>query len=484
MSLRINHNITALNTHRSLLNNDRELARSLERLSSGMKINRAADGAASLVISEQMRAQIAGINQAIDNSETAVGMIQTAEGGLTQVNDLLVKIRQLAIHAANEGANDEVMLQADQFEINNALDTIDRITNHTQYGLKKLLDGSQGANGAAIGHGLEFVGASPKTRSSPVEGYEVRVQQLGSRATMVGTTALTQELVDAGEEFTISEGGKTVSFRTTPGDTVEQAAGKLKNEVGQLGLDVEVEKNADGELRITHNKYGSEHGFSAASSTPGVLSERGGVMEQGTLGRDIAGTIGGQVARGRGQVLTGGAGTPVEGLTVRYTGEITTEADAGEGAEGAGRVSLNQNSLVFQVGPNAGQSVAVSLQSTNTRTLGRGVANKSAFTSLRDVDVLSAQKARDTLSLVDRSIDDTTRTRAAMGAFQKNTLESNLQQLRITAENLVSAESTIRDSDMAAEVAEFTRNSIMVQSSTAMLAQANQTPRTVLSLIQ
>ena len=175
MSLRINHNTTAINTHRQLLINDKALSKSLERLSSGQRINRASDGPADLIISEQMRAQIAGINQAIDNSETAVGMIQTTEGALTEVNNLLVNIKQLSIHAANEGANDEVMLQADEFEVANALNTIDRITQSTQFGLKKLLDGSNGANGVANGAGLEFIGASGQTLSSPVNGFDVRV---------------------------------------------------------------------------------------------------------------------------------------------------------------------------------------------------------------------------------------------------------------------------------------------------------------------
>jgi flagellin len=214
-----------------------------------------------------------------------------------------------------------------------------------------------------------------------------------------------------------------------------------------------------------------------------VLSKDAGVMESATPGRDIVGTIGGHVAMGKGQTLVGADGTPVSGLTVRYDGKVLTDADAGEGAASAGRVSVYQNSLVFQVGANVGQSVSVSLNGTNTRFLGRGVANESGFHSLRESNLLSAQKAQDTMRLLDSATDEVTKTRASLGAFQKNTLESNLQQLRITAENLVSAESTIRDTDMAAEIAEFTRNSIMVQSATAMLAQANATPRTVLTLI-
>ncbi len=482
MTLRINHNTAAMNTHRNLTVNDQMLMRSLERLSSGLKVNRAADGAANLIISEQMRAQISGIQQAIDNSQTAIGMIQTTESAMTEVNNLLVKIRQLGVHAANEGANDKVMLEADQFEINNALNTIDQITFNTQFGLKRMLDGSQGANGAANGTGLEFISASPKTRSSPVQGYNVRVQQLATQAGLRGSTDLSQELIDKGEELTIAEGGRTVQFRTRKGESVQQTVGRLKNEATQVGLDVNIEHDGN-RIKITHNKYGADSTFQVASTTGGVLSEQAGVMQSAQAGKDVVGTIGGHATHGKGQTLTGAEGTPVDGLTVRYTGKVLTDADAGDSSNSAGRVSVYQHSLVFQVGGNTGQNVAVSLTSTNTRTLGRGVANTSGFRSLRDVNVLDAKQAQDTMRLVDVAIDEVTRTRAELGAFQKNTLESQMQQLRITAENLTSAESTIRDADMAQEIADYTRNAILVQSSTAMLGQAIHTPKSVLTLL-
>lgn len=482
MSLRINHNTAAMNTHRNLVVNDQMLMRSLERLSSGLKVNRAADGAANLIISEQMRAQISGIQQAIDNSQTAIGMIQTTESAMTEVNNLLVKIRQLGVHAANEGANDKVMLEADQFEINNALNTIDQITFNTQFGLKRMLDGSQGANGAANGEGLEFIAASPKTRSSPVQGYNVRIQQFATQASLRGSAGLSQEIINKGEGLTIAEGGRTVQFRTRKGESVQQTVGRLSNEATQVGLDLNIELDGN-RIKITHNKPGAESTFQVASTTEGVLSEQAGVMQSAKPGKDIVGTIGGHAAHGKGQTLTGAEGTPVDGLAVRYTGKVLTDADAGDSTSSAGRVSVYQHSLVFQVGGNTGQNVAVSLTSTNTRTLGRGVANGSDFRSLRDVNVLDSKHAQDTMRLVDVAIDEVTRTRAELGAFQKNTLESQMQQLRITAENLTSAESTIRDADMAQEIADYTRNAILVQSATAMLGQAIHTPKTVLTLL-
>jgi flagellin len=423
------------------------------------------------------------VQQAIDNSEIAVGMIQTAESALTEVNTLLIRMRQLAAHAANEGANDRVMLQADQSEIDNALNTIDQITLNTQFGIKRILDGSQGANGATNGTGLQFIGATAATRNSPVEGYAVRVQRLGSRAFIEGRRAISRDIIDGGEELTLAEGGRTMTFRATPGDTPQQMAGKFANEVKLMGLQLDVELTRDNTLKLTHKQYGSSHGFAAASSSDGILSREPGLMQSANPGQDIQGSLGGHVATGAGQTLTGGSGTPVEGLAVLYTGETLTDADAGQGAKAAGRVSVYQNSLAFQIGANVGQNVAISLNSTNTRTLGRGVDNRSGFKSLRDLNVLDSRKAQDAMQLLDAAVDEVTRARGTLGAFQKNTLEANLQQLRIASENLISAESTIRDADMAAEVAEFTRHSIMVQSSTAMLSHANAQPRTILTLL-
>ncbi len=149
MALRINHNITALDAWRNLTNTTRKMGVTMEKLSSGFRVNRAADDPAGLVISEQFRAQIAGLNRAVQNSEGSINMIQTAEGALNEINNLLVSMRELAIHAANEGFNDADQLAADQAEITNAIRTINRIAANTQFGTKKLLDGSA-ANVAAI----------------------------------------------------------------------------------------------------------------------------------------------------------------------------------------------------------------------------------------------------------------------------------------------------------------------------------------------
>jgi flagellin len=242
--------------------------------------------------------------------------------------------------------------------------------------------------------------------------------------------------------------------------------------------------NTDNTVELVHNQYGSKYRFAVSSSTAGFLSKESLTMEQSMGGQDVMGTVGGQFASGEGRVLTGGSGTRVDGLKVLYTGDVVTEVGAGEGAPAAGRVSVYQNSLVFQVGPNPGQSAAVSLLNTNTRNLSRGVINEAGFENLHEVDVRNVIGAQSALVMVDRSINEVNRTRATMGAFQKNTLESNLRQLRVNFTELTNAESVVRDADMAEEITEFTKNNIMMQSSMAMLAQANQTPNTVLGLLK
>ena len=476
--MRINNNISSINTQRQLTQVNQATAKNLQHLSSGMKVNIGADGPASLVISENMRAQITGLNQAVENSESAVSVVQTAEGALNEVNQLLNKVRQLAIHASNDGVNDEKMLEADQAEIENALQTIDRIAAYSQFGTKKLLDGSKGANGVATGEGLEFVEASEETKASDVNGYKVKIDQVATQSSFQGSAALTQEIIDAGESIRISEGGKTVEFTTIKGESVESNLNELERKISEADLDVDLVRNEQNTIQLRHKEYGSKHDFTVSSTTAGVLSSTANVSEKSVDGQDVKGTINSEEAIGDGQYLTAKEGTSIKGLKVQYSGK-TANAEG----EFAGTVNLTQNSMIFQIGANEGQTTAVSLRNMSTRALARNVVNESDFKSLSEVDVTTFEGAQDAIALVDEAIDQTTTERAKLGAFQKNTLESNLNNLRVASENLTSAESVIRDTDMAATMADFTKNQILTQSSTAMLAQANSRTQSVLSLI-
>ena len=478
MSLRINHNVAALNAHRNLVRNDANLGKTLEHLSSGLKINRASDGPAALVISEQLRAQIGGLKQAVMNSEAGVALVQTAEASLNETNALLLSMRQLAIHAANEGGNDHVMLQADQAELINALDSIDRISKNCEFGTKKLLDGSHGINGLTGGEDLTFLTASTRTKSSPQSGYAVEVFQESTQAQVAGTVALTQDLIDAGETLHVMEGSKSLKFTTSMGDSLAKVQNKLNTEIEKAGLNLDVFFDSLGKLHISHKEYGSEHTFSVISSSSGILSERADTPVWVQNGLDVQGTIGGEVCEGKGQILSGSEGTNVDGLSIKFTGVADPMMPE------VGRVVIDSNALTFQIGGNQNQVVKVILPNTRSDKMARSVNNESGFRSLRDLDLTNFQGAQDAIMLIDRAINEITSTRSALGAVQKNALETNITSLSIAKENLINAESVIRDTDMASEMSEFTKHQVMTQSAVAMLAQANQTPNHVLSLLQ
>ena len=517
MTVRVNSNIPAINSHKNLLINNTEQAKVMERLSSGLKINRGADGPAALVISERLRSQTAGLEQAIDNSEAGISLVQTAEAALDEVSASLINARQLAVHAANEAVNDEFMLRANQQEIENILATVNRIAQSTQYGKKNLLDGSKGASGVVSGADLEFVDATQATKSSGATGYDVYIAQAACRAEVGGSVPLTNEIIDKCEQITIIEGSKTVNFHSIKGETVETNLNVLSAAIKEAELDIDLirasekgtDPNTPQNITLRHQQFGSDYTFKVSSSTEGLLSTKSNIYDTIENGLDVAGEINGEEATGSGQVLTGNTGNSnTEGLAIRYKGhslpgdshssntatesylEQTQVSEMHRGERNrlpqmseaelaecigalAGTVTVSQNSLVFQIGSNAEQTTSLALRNMRTSNLGAGVENLSGFQSLAEIDITNAAKAQDTMSILDRALEEVSSTRAEIGAFQKNNLESNLNYLRIAHENVQSAKSIIRDADMAEEMTAFTRNQIMTESATAMLAQAN-----------
>ena len=579
MALRVNSNVAALNALRHLNHTEKELSRNLERLSSGRRLNRAADGPAELVISEQMKAQITGLEQSIRNSETSISMIQTTEGALSEVSSILINLRQLAVHSANEATNDEKMLQANQGEIENLLVTLSNISKNTQFGTRTLLDGSNSVSGVAVGDGMDFVEAKEFTKASPAEGYKINITQPATRSMAVAENTLAME--DIYKSFVISEGGRTVEVNVRdnldlyrdverllqaantsrePGfkEKTELAlqqlvANEMQREIDQAGLNLEVmvykpldtlgetlsdfnnledvlnkleqypseeilsefNKLANEEvIVIRHREYGSEPTFTVTTEIDDFFDMDTPANKAVTAipGRDVEGTIGGnpefdggEPAVGRGQLLSAAPGTVAEGVTVRYGGEpddiiyevfnrrenkiagtLLRQMERGTmvGEDIDGYVHVSQRSLAFQVGPSEGQQRKISIQSISPTKLARNIDNDSQFRSLNDIEVLDVESAQDALKLIDVAVGEISSLRGDLGSFQKNALESNLSSLRVTRENLVSAESTLADADMAEEMSSLVRNQILMSSGTAMLAQANQVPQSVLTLLE
>ena len=579
MALRVNSNVAALNALRHLNHTEKELSGNLERLSSGRRLNRAADGPAELVISEQMKAQITGLEQSIRNSETSISMIQTTEGALSEVSSILINLRQLAVHSANEATNDEKMLQANQGEIENLLVTLSNISKNTQFGTRTLLDGSNSVSGVAVGDGMDFVEAKEFTKASPAECYKINITQPATRSMAVAENTLAME--DIYKSFVISEGGRTVEVNVRdnldlyrdverllqaantsrePGfkEKTELAlqqlvANEMQRQIDQAGLNLEVmvykpldtlgetlsdfnnledvlnkleqypseeilsefNKLANEEvIVIRHREYGSEPTFTVTTEIDDFFDMDTPANKAVTAipGRDVEGTIGGnpefdggEPAVGRGQLLSAAPGTVAEGVTVRYGGEpddiiyevfnrrenkiagtLLRQMERGTmvGEDIDGYVHVSQRSLAFQVGPSEGQQRKISIQSISPTKLARNIDNDSQFRSLNDIEVLDVESAQDALKLIDVAVGEISSLRGDLGSFQKNALESNLSSLRVTRENLVSAESTLADADMAEEMSSLVRNQILMSSGTAMLAQANQVPQSVLTLLE
>ncbi len=472
------NNVGALNAQHNLTRSSNKLNTSIERLSSGFKVNRGADGPAALVISEKQRAQISGLRAAIDNTEKAVAVVQTAEGALSEINSLLVKVRSLAIDSSNTGVNDEDALSANQAEITNALETIDRIANNTQFGEKRLLDGSAGLSGTTTDSDVSFLKASDATSAG---SYAVDVTAAATRA---NTTATAQTGNLAADETLTLNG---VSITLNAGLSRTEVQSRINEFSGQTGVVAEDDPTTANSTRLRTEGYGTDATIQVISNTAagGAGTTSGiGSTEINVAGTDATATIGGNAASADGNIITGTAGAS-KGIVIQL-GVSATDSAASVGGAGAlsaqGQVTIADNSLDFQIGANKGQTVSIAIDSVEASGLGVGVPGND-FINLASIDVTSFDGAQDALEVIDSAIDEITNLRGTLGAFQANTLESTANNMRTTLENTVNAESVIRDTDFAEEISSFTNSQVLVQAGTSVLSNANQSSQLILSLL-
>ena len=466
------NNIASINAINHLAKAQNELSDSLKRLSSGQRVNSGADDPSGLILSESLRAQVASAQQALQNSEFSLSLVQTAEGALVEVNNLLIEMRQLATTAANEGATDYNALLTLQFQIHKAIEGIDRVSRFTSFGNKMLLDGSHGTKGSG-NEEVVFIKASSKTLASPVSGYDVDITEFPLRAT------LTADLDDddaSGLQITLEEeDGAIIRVSNPDGATAVGFAKRLQKAVLDSNMNLNIHFDADDEeLTIEHREYGLTKGFTVTGTKDDVIVDNAFEPEL-LLGRDIEGTINDEPADGDGLILTGEYNNEkTSGLSVAFLGD---------GTGNAGSVTVAQNSLKFQAGVSADEKIVIALNSTHSTVLGRGVDNTSGFENLSQISLKSTQEAIDAIRLVDEALDQLLSMRSQLGSVQKYTLETNISVLRNTVENLTAAESNIRDTDMALELVNFTKNQIITEAAAAAVAQSNQTATRVLRLL-
>jgi flagellin len=385
--MRINQNVMAANANRNLSNTNIQLGKSLEKLSSGFRINRAADDAAGLVISQGLRAQTSGLRQATRNAQDGISVVQTAEGSLNEVHTMLTRMRDLAVQSANSGANDSAARGAAQTEISALATEITRVSTSARFGGVDLLNGSYGVKAAT------------------------------SAAAAAGTNT-------AGNDFNIQVNGGAVV------NVVVAAAVDTSTAAGATAL-------AD-EINAALTTSGSIYAGKVTVTTDGTAA---------TL------SVGG-LKSGETFALTAGT---ADALVEFGFGAVTAASGSGG---------------TFQIGANAGETVSLTIGDTSANELGVDV-----------LDVTSDLGSAAAITALDDAIASVSTTRGELGALQ-NRFESMITNLQVTTENLAASESRIRDTDMAAEMVTFTKNNVLLQAGTAMLAQANQVPQSILSLLR
>ncbi len=466
MGVRINHNIAALNAWWNLTKTDTAVRKSLEKLSSGYRINRAGDDPAGLVISEKLRANVTGLDQAIHNSEDAISMVQTAEGALTEMNTLLNSIRALALHAANEGANDAEAIAADQAQVDSAVDSIDRIANTTKYAGKYLLNGAAG-NSVDIKNSNRVTAASIGNNAST--GFvSYSITQEASQA-LISFGRNTDGAFGYGD---ITVNGTTVDLTTTY--SAAQIVSAINATVSGVIAWASADASGDSHIFIKTVAYGTEASLVVTGS---AVSNN----LAADTGRDIAGTIAGGSATGSGLTLIAATGT--------FKDMKITVAE-GYNSAGGGSVQydiyVTAGLLRFVLGANADSNeiATISINSMRANQLGTDTAGSEGLLSIKSGGTYDlTNNAAMAVDIIDEAINDVSTQRATLGAFQKNTLESTIANLGVTRENIQASESRIRDVDMAKEMVGFTRLQILMQAGTAMLAHANVAPQAILQLL-
>jgi flagellin len=492
MSLRINTNTTAMNALRNLTNVSDNFARSIERLSSGLRINRGADDPAGLIISENLRAQMVGLAQATANAQDAANLVKTAEGALDEIHNLLRTMRQLAVHAANTGVNDLTAVQADQTQIRSALESLNRIAEQTQFGTKKLLDGTAGISAqvtdtarlAGIFMGSTFNGQIVQSGS-----VTITVNTPATRATVAGTATYVSvnSSISTVGGGTNGAGGTVVingqSITVTGNDTVQTLIDRINALTSVTGVSAMFSfGNGSGVVFLTQVNYGAQFRIEANQSATLLFSSGTTSFSAG-----VDAVVNVQVTTSAGvtsAAFTGGRAAGDSGLRVKdaYGNTLLlTEAGNSTSVSNARVAVVSAQSLVFQIGANAGQVARVSLRDTRASQLGTTVV---AGKSLQDIDVTTQQGAQDAIRIIDEAISQISQLRGNIGAFQKQVLESTMRSLNVARENLAASESAIRDTDMAEEVMNYTKLQILQQAGMAVLAQANAAPQSVLSLLR
>ena len=486
---RINTNVSSLLAQRNLAISTGDLSQSLTRLSTGLAINRGADDPSGLIVSERLRSEIQGVNQAIENAERATNVIATTEGALAEINTLLTSIQSLTIEAANTGAFSPEEIEANQLEIDSAVEAITRISNTTSFAGLSLLNGSldyvtSGVVASQItdlsvfeaGFGLnESIGVTVQvTASAELGGLFLSGNTAGSPGALLSSVDFEVQGVDGVQAFSFASG--------TPLSAVAAAVNSVSDATGVQASLVSATDPTSG-LVFETNDFGSDAFVSVRRLGSGgaffeTFDQQGGTQVDRDEGADVAGLINGNSALG-------------DGLSLRVNNPslniaLTLDTDAAQSTAGPYTFDITGGGADFQIGPqvNSQQQVGFGIQSFAASNLGSSTLGFLNSIVTGGENSLVAGRAREAGAIITEATTQVSSLRGRLGAFERNTLQTAVRSTSIARENLTSAESQIRDTDFASETAALTRAQVLQQAGTQTLSLANSNTQNVLTLLQ
>ncbi len=522
---RINTNVPSLVARAQLARNSAELELRLQRLSTGIRINRGADDPAGLIISERLRSDIKGVTQGIENAERASAVISTSEASLTEVSELLNSIKALIVQSANTGANSQDEREANQLQIDSAIDSITRISNTASFAGLKLLNGSldytlSGVSATAVSKaqvfGASFVSADnlqvdvDVLASAQTGALFLRGDYSGANAAQNGRVLSTTTLKIAGAkgvgEITVIASASLSQIVTAvnnlssltgvsaqlvnPADATSGVVFK-STEYGSQNF-VQVER-LGGPTNPSEN-YFTTYKFGETASLPSyppfawATYISGGTISSGNRdgGKDVNALVNGTLATGNGISLS--VNSPALSLKL-----ILSESFAIDPTSAPTSFYITGGGALFQLGPQvtAQQQTNIGIQSIAASNLGGSLINGELqfLNTIKSgaANSIAASVARSDFSsaseILEAAIDEVSILRGRLGAFERNVLQTNVRSLQSAYENLSSSESSIRDADFAAETSALTRAQILAASSTTILGLANQQSQQVLQLL-
>lgn len=466
--MQINHNISAVIANNQLRKSENRMSASVEKLSSGLKINRASDDPSGMAISQKMRTQIRGLDRANDNANDGISVLQTAEGALSEVHSMLQRMRELAVQSAN-GTYTAEDREAIQKEIDGLSTEIDRISNDTQFNNVGLLDGSIDKRGYTNMDGVTVITFSDVVE--PAE-YNIRVANAATKSFATGSLSFTTVSEDMAG--TLSLNGVTISIEE--GQSVEEVYKNIRDVAETVGIDASRESTTS--FKLENTEYGSNKKVDISWDNPilgtafGFASTEPNVETTATSfcvsGQDTKVTLIGSLNK----AVYSAEGTKV---TITDAGgfeiELDIDPDKVTPNETISMDIMDIGAMVLQIGANEGETMDVKIPAVNTYTL-----------NIDKLNVRSQPTSQDAILLLDDAIQRVSSVRSAIGAYQ-NRLEHSISNLETASLNMESALSRIEDVDMAEEMTEYTASSVLEQAGTSVLAQANQLPQTVLQLL-